>query len=660
MFNPMQLRHKFFIVLALFSSIPLLILLYGVVEQMKQEITARTEAEMHDTLDKMAGEVSLILNSQKSIASGLAKVPVIQRFAAIANQQDETGHVPGSYHEYAEQLEQFFLNYQYSVSSIQAIRFIDREGKTLIKVKEGKPVEARLSDESRGRMFIADQSNRPFFKQALPEGTQVVMSNFELGQVNKDADFCPAMVRYSVPIKDEVDKVEGVLVVNMWGKQLDSTIEAAIGGQDVNAYIVELDKGGPRDGIYLYHPESDKRFANQVGSDFRLTNELSPKDWQQIHHAGDNGTLFRKNGDMLFFRKLAPYPDRGTRWLLVLKTDSKTVYAPIIKMRYSIWTLLAVLLVVSLLIAILASGRLTRPVEKLAGIIRQFADGDRTARYLDEKNQADKINQAGKAFNYLAQRLEETEQEREQAVRAACQSERLAAIGQLAAGIGHEINNPMMNIMSLATLIEDSLNEKDEEVRNDIKLLKKEGSRCARIVQGSLSFAREKEPSYEEFDMSRLINDTIDLLKHRFDSSAIRLRTSIDEPLLMEGDVNLLQQVLVNILLNAIQASKEGSEISIKAVRKDETIEIDLLDNGAGITQSNMSKIFDPFFTTKEEGEGTGLGLSISYGIIQRHNGSLWIENIMQGGVRVHIQLPITTRDINNIRETTGATANVG
>ena len=92
------------------------------------------------------------------------------------------------------------------------------------------------------------------------------MSNFELGQVSQDADFCPAMVRYSVPIKDEVDNLEGVLVVNMWGTRLDATIEAALGGHSATAYIVELDKGGLRDGIYLYHRDMAKRFANQVGA----------------------------------------------------------------------------------------------------------------------------------------------------------------------------------------------------------------------------------------------------------------------------------------------------------------------------------------------------------------------------------------------------------
>jgi two-component system NtrC family sensor kinase len=108
----------------------------------------------------------------------------------------------------------------------------------------------------------------------------------------------------------------------------------------------------------------------------------------------------------------------------------------------------------------------------------------------------------------------------------------------------------------------------------------------------------------------------------------------------MEGDANLLQQVLVNILLNAIQASPEGSQINVEAKQIDEFVEIDITDYGVGITENDYSKIFDPFFTTKEEGQGTGLGLSISYGIVQRHNGSLSLENTNHGGVKVHICLP--------------------
>ena len=634
----MQLRHKLFIVLSLFSTVPLLVLLFGVVEQMEREVMARTDTAMHGTLDKMAGEINLILDNQKAIASGLGQVPAIRQFAEVAS--NRSGAHQQQYQQYAEELQQFLLNYQVSVPSIQALRFIDVEGKTLVKVKEGKPIEAHHVDDHTGRMFIADQANRPFFKDALKQGAGVVMSDFELGQVSKEADFCPAMIRYSVPIKDEVDNLVGVLVVNMWGTRLDTTIEAALGGHSARAYIVELDKGGLRDGIYLYHPDSTKRFANQVGTQFRFSTTLTEAEWQTIHTTRNYGTLFRGDGRMLFYRKLSPYLDRNTQWLLVMEADSATVLAPINKMRESIWVLLAVLLFISLLVAVWASGRLTAPVRKLAEIIRHYADGDRQARYEKSVSSRDEISQAGTAFNYLAHKLETTEKEREHAVHAACQSERLAALGQLAAGIGHEINNPLMNIMSLASLIEDTLGDDKTDVKDDLDILKKEGQRCARIVQGILSFAREKKPSYINFDMAELLTETIELLRHRIETSKIKLNTKILAPLYMEGDANLLQQVLVNILLNAVQASPEGSQIDLEAKQVNEFVEINITDHGVGIKDEDYSKIFDPFFTTKEEGQGTGLGLSISYGIIQRHNGSLSLENTGHGGVKVHICLP--------------------
>lgn len=651
----MQLRHKFFIVLSLLSGIPLLILLFGVVDQMEAEVTARTRSEMLGTLDKMAGEIGLILNNQKAIARGLSRVPAVREFAAVAA---DPGHP--DYHRYADRLEQFFLNYQLSVPAIQALRFIDRNGHTLVKVKEGRPIEPKRIDEESGRLFIADQANRSFFKQAIQEGNGIYMSNFELGQVAKGADFCPAMVRYSVPLFDEVDRLEGVLVVNMWGQRLDTTIESALGGHDVNAYIVEMDWSGPRDGIYLYHRDSAKRFANQLGSEYRLSRELSDAEWQQIHESVDYGSLFRDDGRMLFYRKINPYPDRLNQWLLVLETDRATVYAPIIRMRTSIWLLLGALLLASLIIASWASGRLTAPVHRLAGIIRRYADGDRGARYAPQVNRRDEVEQAGTAFNYLVQRLEETEKERESAVRAACQSERLAALGQMAAGIGHEINNPLMNIMSLASLVEESLRPDQGGLREDLQILKKEGERCARIVQGILSFAREKEPTYEAFDMRRLLEDTLELLSHRLQSGGIVVDKQLDPRMPMEGDPNLLQQVLVNILLNAIQASPEGSRIRILARQRDDEIEIEITDSGSGIASEHSSKIFDPFFTTKREGEGTGLGLSISYGIVKRHQGRLWIENNPEGGASVYIRLPVKSARDKDVMQDVEEMLNAG
>ncbi len=632
----MQLRHKFFIAISLLTTVPLLILQFGVVERMEQEVQLRTEHEINASLDKMAGELTLILNNQKSIANGLSRVPAVRNFANSVVPKKAT-----TYSKRAIDLELFFLNYQHSVPSIQALRFIDTSGKSLVKVKEGKPIEAKNYDKKNNRYYIADQSPKRFFKEAIKSAHQgkVVISDFELGQVTFGADFCPSMVRYSVPVRDEVDRLQGLLVVNMWGTRLDSAVKSTMKGYPANSFIVEINKNKLRDGIYLYHPDSKKRFANQLNTDFRFTNQVTAEEWKEMQFIDSFGSTFHADGRMFFYKAISPFKNRDTKWLLLIEASSEKIFESVNNMRRSIWLLLGSLVLVSLLLAVWASGRLTQPVHKLAEIIHKFADGERGVRYSGPVN--DEVGLAGKAFNYLTTTLEQTEKEHEKAVRAICQSERLAALGQMAAGIGHEINNPLMNIMSLATLIEEALGEGHDDTRNDILLLRKEGQRCARIIQGILNFARENEPRYEVFNLSELIEETLELLHHRIESSEINLVTAIEKDLIMEGDAGMLQQVLVNVLLNAIQASSVKAKILINAKKQNKNLVVEIIDQGKGIEGNDFSKIFDPFFTTKSEGEGTGLGLSVSYGIIKHHGGSISIENMEEAGVKVNIILPV-------------------
>jgi two-component system NtrC family sensor kinase len=639
----MQLRHKFFLVLTILTALPLLILLFGVVDRMESEISTRTEKELHVTLDKMADEINLILENQKSIARGLVHVPAVKQFAAIVNKPVGKEVAPEEYQQRADELEQFFLNYAGAVPSIQAIRFIDPYGKTLVKVKEGKTIEPKQEDLEFKRLFIADQSNKNFFKYTLNTQSDIVMSDFELGQVTGDADFCPAMVRYSAQVKDEIDRFEGLLVVNMWGTRVDSTVEASLGGYPGKAFIVELNSGSPRDGIYLYHRDARKRFADQLNSEYRFSNEINDTEWSHILKTRQRGSLFRDDGRMLFYRSLNPFPTRpDTTWLLVVEADRNTVFAAVENMRKSIWLLLGLLLVISLLLSVWAAWQLARPVHDLAEVITRYADGDQQSRYIDQRK--DEIGIAGKAFNYLVSSLQKAKHDRDKAEQVARQSERLASVGQLAAGIGHEINNPLMNIMSLAALVEQNV-KGDEEALNDLKLLQKEGQRCARIVQGILSFARENKPDFREFDISQLVDDTLQLLQHRLESAEISVVTDLKHELFMTGDSNQLQQVLVNIILNAVQASPAGSTIHIRTSHDIDCVLVEIVDAGAGIRGENLNKVFDPFFTTKSEGEGTGLGLSVSYGIVKRHGGTIHLENNEETGLRVVIMLPFEAKE---------------
>ena len=629
----MKLRQKLFLVLSLMAMVPLLFLLFEVVESIERDLEQRTERELHATLGKMSKEIDTLLSTQRSIVEGLARVPGVQEFAELLDQPDSD-----QYQLKARQLASFFLNYQATVPSIQALRFSSIEGKTLVKVKEGHLIPAELKD-SRGKQFVEDIAYKPFFQWALTTREAVAVSDFERGKVSGEEDFCPAMVRYSLPIRDQAARPQGMLTVNMWGQRIDDTVEASLGGYPGKAFIVELSDDSARDGIYLYHENPDWRFANQLGTQHRLSSEIGEEHWRTIRSGAERGTLDADGRRLLFWRKMAPFNDRDTKWLLVVETNRETVNAPIAGLRNWLTALIVAMLLASLIIARWAAARLSRPVQDLAAMITRYADGDQAVRYRGVRR--DEVGSAGKAFNYLADNLERAEIERDKAERAVQQSERLAAIGQMAAGIGHEINNPLMNITSLAGLIQDSLPSDDPQAREDLNALQSEVRRCAYIVQGLLNFARATSPSYRRFDLAELIDATVDLFRHRMQTLAMHLAVDVTRPLLIEGDSNQLQQVLVNVILNSIQATQApGATVSIRARRTGNQVRIEVLDEGSGISQEALGKVFNPFFTTKAEGSGTGLGLSVSYGIVRRHHGTITLDNRPNGGVRVLIALP--------------------
>jgi len=629
----MQLRQKLFIVLGLMALVPLMLLLFGAVGHIERDLEATTQEEIHKTLGKLAQEITTLMDNQKAIVRGLAKVPVVKDFAAsIVDPKEDQ-----DYDQKVINLMAFFLNYQSTVPSIQAIRFTDMQGKALVKIKEGKLIQQKMV-MSNGRHYVEDIAYKPFFRWALKTDEDVSISNFERGQVSGEVDFCPAMVRYSVPIRDELDSPFGMLVVNMWGRRIDDAVEAALGGYPGQAYIVEINHEKERDGIYLYHKDADKRFSNQLGNDTRFSNDIGEQRWKKINDDKRVGMVVSDQDNYFYYYKFSPFQDRQTQWLLVIEMARESVLAPILDLKNWIIYLMLVVVLVSVAIARWAASRLAKPVHDLAQIITRYADGDHKAHYSDERR--DEIGYAGKAFNYLTKKVEKAQQQRIKAELAARQSERLAAVGQMAAGIGHEINNPLMNIMSLASLVEKSVPDSDVQMKEDLKALQNEGQRCARIVQGVLNFARENKPKYEEFDFSQLLRETKTIFEHRLRTSNVHLVLDIEEPLLMQGDSNQLQQVLVNVVINALHASQPGSKIIIKARGVEGNIVAEILDSGNGISDDNLARAFSPFFTTKPEGSGTGLGLSVSYGIIRKHGGSIVLENRPEGGVKVEIILP--------------------
>jgi signal transduction histidine kinase len=229
------------------------------------------------------------------------------------------------------------------------------------------------------------------------------------------------------------------------------------------------------------------------------------------------------------------------------------------------------------------------------------------------------------------------------------QTDRLAIVGQLAAGAAHEIRNPLTSIKSAIQYVQDDVG--DPKKQKIIRSALSEVNRINEILTGLLSFSRQNDPVKQAFDLSSMIDQTLQLIRNTHIKKQIEFVTQLGEsPLPVVADRDQLKQVIMNIILNSVDAIPEDSGI-IRIETQLSMIEgithyiIIVTDNGTGIDEKQLEKIFDPFYTTKET--GTGLGLSISYGIIHRHGGNIEIRNSPDGGAQVEIQLPRGTENVD-------------
>ncbi len=229
------------------------------------------------------------------------------------------------------------------------------------------------------------------------------------------------------------------------------------------------------------------------------------------------------------------------------------------------------------------------------------------------------------------------------------QSEKMASLGSLAAGVAHEINNPLGGILIYASLLMEDFEASNDPRVQDLRKIVDEASRCREIVKSLLEFGRQTESRFEAMDINKAIVDGLFFLEKQVLFHDVKIVKHLDPSLpFVEGDPNQIKQVFMNMMVNAAEAMSEGGgtlTISTGSTPDAASIFISFQDEGTGIPPEIQSKIFDPFFTTKGVGKGTGLGLSTSYGIIQSHHGNIEVESQPGKGTTFTIYLPISRRE---------------
>jgi two-component system NtrC family sensor kinase len=315
-------------------------------------------------------------------------------------------------------------------------------------------------------------------------------------------------------------------------------------------------------------------------------------------------------------------------------------------------------IILSFLLSLLLTRFVNRPINRLLAATKTAAHGnldqtvgvqsnDELGELSDSfDNMISELKRSRDAIEEWTQTLEHRVQERTQELQQVqdqlIRAGKMAALGELAAGVAHEINNPLTGVLTFSSLMLRKVDE-SHPWKKDLENIVQQTTRCRNIVRGLLDFARQRKPDKKEWDIHLLLENTLNLVEKQAPFQNIRVAKELKEnmpTLLVDGDQ--IQQVFMNILLNAADAmGGDGGNLTIKTDVGNGMVEVSFSDTGCGMTKDQLSKIFTPFFTTKETGKGTGLGLAISYGIIQSHSGEIEAESEVGKGSTFRIKLPV-------------------
>ncbi len=351
--------------------------------------------------------------------------------------------------------------------------------------------------------------------------------------------------------------------------------------------------------------------------------------------------------------------------------DTKETLSKISETRQMIVYFTLLLVMLGILLSVTLVKMIASPINTLVEVTERIASGDLSQRV---KMQTDaELERLAEAFNKmcdslqrsqselelhnqtLEQKVHERTQKLEEVQKQVIQSEKMAAVGQLAAGVAHELNNPLGGILGYAQFAIEKLQNGKLEERDyanfqrylaDIEL---QARRCKMIVKNLLKFSRSSDKAeFDLVDVNAALEETFVFTQHQLGMKDIHLNVELQPNLpRILGNVNLLQQVFTNILINSMQSMPQGGDLAVRTRHNPPvgefggSIEIEFSDSGVGIPEENRSKIFEPFFTTKKVGEGTGLGLSVSYGIIRDHGGDIKLDSQVGVGSTFTVVLPI-------------------
>ena len=443
------------------------------------------------------------------------------------------------------------------------------------------------------------------------------------------------------PVRDSSGKMIGMLMV---GTRLESVL-GELKSQSL-ADITVLDRSGsfvattlvtPEEGVEVLEVDPQTITQSDASTTHKL--ELYGRDYQAVI-----APLIIRQQEMGILSVVLP-----SNYIVSTMATSRNIFSLV----FALGT------IATIVIGYALAQSIAKPILRLRSISQAVAAGD-----LDQNTgfeRADEIGELASAFDTMTLRLRERTVEaarlyaetidrnkeladinaRLQTTQAQLvQSEKLASVGQLTAGIVHDVKNPLAVIKGLAEELHEEIGI-DPSTRAQLATIRDSASRASSIVTDLLKFARQSTPEMQRRDMRETIQSSLRLTEYLTRKGKVEVVVDLpDQPVMVTFDAQQIEQVLINLFTNAIQAMEHGGSLRINLGRVKGAIAIAVQDTGIGIPKQNITRIFDPFFTTKPEGEGTGLGLSVSFGIVSRHGGTIEIKSELGWGTTFTVLLP--------------------
>ncbi|WP_312667657.1 sensor histidine kinase [Tissierella praeacuta] len=601
-----SIKSKLIFMMLGVSIIPLILLALINIKTLKNEVEESIHKEHELTASKISQTVvEMVKTTQESLETmGMTNLGLFDGDNKY-NREDIIYRMLKRYHH------------------LEEISMIAPNGMELVKISKRyaiSPKELRnISEEE--KFQILKQGNLYIGKPEIDLDNQIV---FELG----------------IPVGGNQEYLTGAIIAKMSLRQIMKKINSTKTKE--GSYIILIDDVGSLIGHSDY---------SQVTRRQDVTKSRGVKNLLKIKTEKDKDSKYEKFETMIYESYLGenvlgvygliPIVD----WGVVVEQPLDSAYANI---RLVIAKIGITFVLTILMIALFGSFLIylfMKPVEELEKGVDSVKSGN--FDYKIPRRNNDEIGKVIEAFNDMTEEIKKR-RENESLIMIA---EKRAAIGTLAAGVAHEINNPMNNLGFYATDLLERLETEDinflysnKIIQNYLEIIKEQISRCSAITQNLLKFSRESKVNIKLVNISKIIEDILKLMEHRLKKQNIDIVFKIDsiEPIIL-ADESQMQQMLLNIITNAVDAMEDKGTLTIDIKEIDDNLLLlSISDTGYGIKEQDKGRIFDPFYTTKPIGKGTGLGLSISQAIVERMRGSIEIHSKENIGTKVLIKLPIS------------------